>query len=183
MAQEDHDEKLVERAQQGDRQAFMALYDRYFDKVYNRVRSKVPPSDVEDVTQEIFIAVLHALEQFEHRSKFNTWLYTIVRRKIADFYRRDYQKDAQVLHLEEQLEAPSVDFNQGRIHDRVRIQRALNAVPAHYQEVILLRFVDGLAFREIAESIEKSLDATKSLYRRAIQAVRDELDKPYDQKA
>src|SRR5687768_5360954 len=83
MAFEVSDEQLAKLAQQGDKEAFLSLYNRYLNRVYNRVKSKVPYQDVEDVTQDIFIAVVRSLDSFEQRSRFNTWLYTIVNRQIA----------------------------------------------------------------------------------------------------
>ena len=58
------------------------------------------------------------------------------------------------------------------IDQQMLIQRAMGSLPEHYQEIILMRFADGLTFNEIAEQRQQSLEAIKSLYRRAIQAVR-----------
>lgn len=170
------DEALAKRAQQGEREAFLALYDRYLDRVYNRVKSRVPPQHVEDVTQDIFIAVLRSLNQFEQRSRFSTWLYTIVNRHIADFYRhRQHHQDSQSVGLEivEQLVAETPDQAYG--DEQALLQGALQALPPHYQEVILMRFADGMTFAEIAQERGQSLEAIKSLYRRAIQALRDKM--------
>ena len=177
MVLEASDESLVRRAQQGDRQAFLALYNRYLDKVYNRVKSRVPHQYAEDVTQDIFIAVLRSLPRFQLRSKFSTWLYTIVNRHIADFYRHRHRHEelhAVSLDKAENLVA-APDNTHTRSDERALIQRALLNLPEHYQEVILMRFADGLTFAEIAEAREQSLEAVKSLYRRAIQAVRAQL--------
>jgi RNA polymerase sigma-70 factor (ECF subfamily) len=176
MASEVSDEQLAKLAQQGDRDAFLKLYDRFLKRVFNRVKSKIPPSDVEDVTQEIFIAVVRSLESYQQRSRFSTWLYTIVNRQIADFYRkRSRQAEKQSVGLDTVdhfLTAPE-DEN---IDQHIMVQRELNQLPEHYQEVILARFADGLTFAEIAEDRGQSLEATKSLYRRAIQALRDRID-------
>ncbi len=171
------DESLVKRAQQGDQQAFLALYNRYLDKVYNRVKSRIPHQYAEDVTQDIFISVLRSLPRFELRSRFSTWLYTIVNRHIADFYRhRHRHEELHAVSLEKADNLVSTSNNtHARSDERALIQRALLNLPAHYQEVILMRFADGLTFAEIAEERGQSLEAVKSLYRRAIQAVRDQL--------
>ncbi len=176
------DEVLVRRAQSDDKEAFFALYDRYFKKVYNRVRSKVPPQDVEDVTQEVFIALLRSLHSFKEEARFNTWLYTIVNRHIADFYRRRNRRsspnEAEV-DLESGMNVASA-FDSNVIDQRLLVQGALNRVPEHYQEIVLMRFADGLSFSEIAEQRHQSLEAIKSLYRRAIQAIRGALDEPQE---
>ncbi len=58
MAQQSNDEEMVRRIKQGDAQALDALVQNYLSKTYNRVRCLVPEADAEDVTQEIFLALL-----------------------------------------------------------------------------------------------------------------------------
>jgi RNA polymerase sigma-70 factor (ECF subfamily) len=174
----DDDTLLARQAQQGDREAFLTLYNRYLNKVYNRVRSRVPAEDVEDVVQEIFIAAVRSLKNFEQRSQFNTWLYTIVNRQIADFYRKrgrtiDGNQLISLDSIEQTVTAPENDRD--HMDERTLIQKALNAIPEHYREVIFLRFAEQLAFAEIAEQRGQSVEAVKSLYRRAIQAIREQI--------
>lgn len=166
---------LAKQAQAGDKDAFFTLYNRYLTKVFNRVKSKIPIGEAEDVTQEVFIAVSRSLKGYKQEARFNTWLYTIVNRQIADFYRRRGRissgSDAEV-DLEAGENVASVLDSQ-EIDRTMLIQRAMDTLPEHYQEIILLRFADGLTFNEIAEERQQSLEAIKSLYRRAIQAVRE----------
>lgn len=171
------DEQLAQKARQGDREAFMALYERYLEKVYNRVRSRIPIQYAEDVTQDIFIAVLRSIAQFEQRSRFNTWLFTIVNRQIADFYRyRHRHEEERGVQLDSAEHLVTVSaYQHERGDERAIIQQALLKLPEHYQEIILMRFADGLTFAEIAEERAQSIEAVKSLYRRAIQALRDEV--------
>lgn len=176
MSADGTDEQLVTMAQKGDKEAFLTLYNRYLNKVYNRVRSRVPLDDVDDVTQEVFMAVVRSLKRFRHQSRFNTWLYTIVNRQIADYYRRRSRRGGS----QQPLSLEVVTYNEpSYAHDTLDesadVRRALNKVPEHYREVVLLRFADGLTFAEMGESMGKSLEAVKSLYRRAIQAIRDEI--------
>ena len=174
MTQDVSDEHLVRLAQQGDREAFLALYGRYINKVYNRVKSRVPLQDAEDVTQEVFLAVVRSLDGFKYRSRFSTWLYTIVNRQIADFYRkRGNREGEQAVSLDSVAGAMASEAQEyERADERIIVQKALNDLPEHYREVILMRFADGLTFAEIAEQRGQSLEAVKSLYRRAIQAMR-----------
>lgn len=169
------DEQLVRGAQAGDRDAFFLLYERYVQRVLNRVRSKVPRQDVEDVTQEVFLAVVRSLDRYEQRARFNTWLYTIVNRQIADFYRRRQRKDApDPVELDVLADGgPAVMTDDALVDDQTQMRQALDRLPGHYQDIILLRFADGLSFAEIAERRGQSLDAVKSLYRRALQALRE----------
>ncbi len=170
-----NDENLARLAQQGDRQAFLDLYNRYFQKVYNRVQGRVPASYAEDVTQDIFIAVVRSLPTYQQRSQFSTWLYTIVNRQIADFYRQYYRKAERHTVSLDLIENTISDDLSDSGDERALIQNALNRLPEHYQDLIMMRFADGLTFAEIAAQRGQSLEAVKSLYRRAIQAVREKI--------
>ncbi|GAP13659.1 RNA polymerase sigma factor, sigma-70 family [Longilinea arvoryzae] len=181
------DEELVRCAQAGEVAAFNILYERYLDVVYQRVRYSVPQADVEDVTQETFIAVIRSLKEFRCDSKFRTWLYTILGRKIADYYRRSDPADFEWIKGEDNGDDDSVNqisqildgTNSANIDDVIWIRQALLRLSPHYREVILLRFVDGLSFLEIANQLGQSLDATKSLFRRAISTLQQDLEKTH----
>jgi len=177
MVPDGNEEYLARRAQQGDREAFLRLYDLYLDKVYNRVKGRVPSQYVEDVTQDIFVSVARSIPRFRQRSRFGTWLYTIVNRRIADFYRQygrySEQRAVSLKHGEHLPSEPP--FESEYSEECALMRRALNNLKPDYQNVILLRFADGLTFAEIAEQRGQTLEAVKSSYRRAIQALRDDM--------
>lgn len=181
MMSEARDEALAQRAATGEREAFVILYNRYVTKVYNRVKTRVPLVDADDVVQDIFIAVVRSLPNFESRSQFNTWLYTIVNRQIADFYRkhyRDIKREKVSMTLEDAdrtgLAVAPTD-EQDEVENRAVLQRALARIPQHYQDVITMRIADKLTFDEIAKSTGRTIESVKSLYRRALQAIRTEI--------
>lgn len=174
----DDDVQLATLAQQGDREAFLTLYNRYLNKVYNRVKSRIPVSDVEDVVQEIFIATIRSLQSFEHRSQFNTWLYTIVNRQIADYYRkrqRTINDDLTVTLDDIENSVASSQNTRENMDEQMALKRALSSIPEHYQQIILLRLVDQLPFAEIAAQRGQSIEAVKSLFRRAIVAIHEKI--------
>lgn len=178
------DKELVQLAQRGSLEAFTMLYRRYLPVVYNRVRYRIPAADVEDVTQEVFITLVKALRSFRGAAKFSTWLRTLTNRRIADYYRKRARAE---VHLDVGLSEAdarlspdlSVAPDTATVDDRVLLQKALRALPEHYREVLLLRFAEGLPFGEIAEQRGQTLEATKSLYRRAIAALRDQVGERY----
>jgi RNA polymerase sigma-70 factor (ECF subfamily) len=173
------DEELALNAQTGSKDAFVLLYERYFPSIYARARFKIPESDVEDVTQEIFIAVLKSLGTFKCQAKFSTWIWTITNHKIADYYRsrkikpgdESEYEDSVTRHLSIQNAA-----DQDKRDDLAIIQHAMRKLPKNYQEILLMRFVDDLPFSEIAHKNEQSLEATKSLFRRAMAALTKETE-------
>jgi RNA polymerase sigma-70 factor (ECF subfamily) len=177
------DEELVRLAQQGELDAFTQLYDRHLSSVYNHVRYRVPEQDVDDVTQEVFIAALKSLKSFRCEAKFSTWLRTITNRNIADYYRcREDLKDQlnfTPTEMRSQI-GKNAATSESRVDDRMLLRQGFRTLPEHYREVILLRFAEGLKFAEIAETRGQSLDAAKSLFRRAISKLRQQIDSIYD---
>lgn len=174
------DADLIQRAGEGQLDAFNALYERYLPKVYSRVTYVVPEQDVEDVIQEIFIAVMKSLKSFKGNAQFGTWLYTLTSRRIADYYRRRGSP-----HLELDLNSNETDhMSVPELHqtersrgadDTLILRQAISTLPEHYQEIIRLRFSEGLPFAEIAQRNGLSLEATKSLFRRAIATLRTQM--------
>ena len=98
-------------------------------------------------------------------------------RHIADFYRRGNRSYAlRSVELSE-VDGELVEAAEAheRSDERALIQRAFARLPEHYQEIILQRFADGLTFAEIAALRGQSPEAAKSLYRRAIQVLREDV--------
>lgn len=170
------DEHLIQRFKQGDLDSFGPLYERYLQTVHNRVRYVVPEADVEDVTQEVFIAVLKSLHSFRGESQFSTWLRTLTNYKVAEYYRRRNRKqDPREVSIGEAELLPDGSSNL-QLEERIALRKALNGMPEKYREVILLRFSDGMQFEEIAKTMCSNLETTKSLFRRAVAALRKNLE-------
>lgn len=170
---------LVQKAQMGNEDAFATLYDHFYPLIHRRVWHLVPPQDAEDVTQEVFIAMVKSLGSFRGESKFSTWLSALTNYQVANYYRR---REHQITKLTENQDIhnddlPLPDHNQDPRHQEevIALRRGLAALPEHYREILLLRFVEGMQFDEIAGEIDKTLDAAKSLFRRALQALHDEV--------
>lgn len=179
------DFKLVRSAQQGKLEAFTTLYERYLPTVFRRVRYIIPEQDVEDVTQEIFIEVMKSLHSFRFESQFSTWLRTLANRQVADYYRRNAARRShlQTTGIQEESElnqsskmSPQLISQQTDLDNTVMLRSALAELPEAYREIILLRFAEGLQFNEIAISIGKSLDAAKSLFRRAVAELKEQME-------
>jgi len=176
ITQEASDETLIQEFKGGNQEAFNMLYYRHINNVYKRVRYVIPEADVEDVTQEVFIAAMKSIASFRGDSQFSTWLRTLTNHKVAEFYRKRSRK-------QEPKTAPLSDAfgklegsTSRMMEERIYLQKALSHLPENYQEVILLRFAEALQFNEIAEVMNQNVEATKSLFRRAIAALRSELD-------
>jgi RNA polymerase sigma-70 factor (ECF subfamily) len=131
--------------------------------------------DADDVTQEVMLKVLYGLKNFEGKSKFKTWLYSITYNECITQYRKDRRKrrlsDALALEPTEEAveERESIAEGQGGL-DRWLVQ--VNPID---REILVLRFVAELEFQEIADIMNMGLSATKMRYKRALDRLRGNL--------
>ncbi|MBI3162226.1 MAG: RNA polymerase sigma factor [Chloroflexi bacterium] len=176
------DEHLIQRFKQGDMDAFSSLYERYFPGVQNRVRYVIPEADIEDVTQEVFITVVKSLHTFRGESLFSTWLRTLTNYKVAEYYRkRNRKQDPREVPMTKAELIPD-ESDSLPMEDRIALRRAMASMPEKYRDVVLMRFSDGMQFDEIARTTGTNLEATKSLFRRAVTALRKNLEDYHDQR-
>jgi RNA polymerase sigma-70 factor (ECF subfamily) len=176
IVQEVSDETLIQQFKDGDQEAFNILYHRHITNVYKRVRYIIPEAEVEDVTQEVFIAAMKSLASFRGDSQFGTWLRTLTNHKVAEFYRKRGRKQEPQLAPLSDAFGKMEGSTSKMMEERIYIQKALHQLPENYREVIMLRFAEDLQFNEIAEQMNQNIEATKSLFRRAIIALRNLLD-------
>ncbi len=165
------DEELAYLARDGDRLAFDRLCDRYLPVVYNRLRALLPPDAVDDVTQEVFIAAVGAIRRYRATAAFRTWISAIARHKVVDFYRARGRRP-ETVELDPEINDMA---ERSTWQEQALVRMALQQLPAHYQEVLLLRFAEDLPFQDIADTLGLSLEATKSRYRRALAAIAEAL--------
>jgi RNA polymerase sigma-70 factor, ECF subfamily len=186
MEREKTDEELLAEFQQGDAGAFERLLRRHRSPLYTFfVRMVGDRARAEDLAQETFLRIVRGAAGWEHRARFQTWLYTIARNLCVDAARRDRFRRAESLDAQEGEEAPLVDAmpsasagpdrqaESARL--RPMLERALLALPAEQREVFVLREQAGLAFKEIAELVGANENTIKSRMRYALGALRKAL--------
>src|SRR5580692_12046944 len=82
------EESLVSAARDGDRAAFGRLYDRYARMVHGILLARIPPREVDDLVQEVFLSALRQLHALRDIARFGAWLATITRNRANDYYRK-----------------------------------------------------------------------------------------------
>lgn len=166
--QEEHD--LIRRAQEYDPVAFGEIYETYYVGVYKYIFYRVGEQSLaEDLTMEVFVKAMEAIDNFSFRGvPFSAWLYRIASNLVIDHFRR--QPDQPSLSLEEKLvaavEQPTEVLESQFTHQA--LQRALSELTDDQQQVIVLKFVDGLSNLEVAQILGKTEGAVKSLQHRAL---------------
>lgn len=126
----------------------------HLDAAYNLARWLLrSPSDVEDVVQEAYVRAAHSYHSFRGRDS-RPWMLTIVRNACYDWMRRDRPRrshpasDNQLERLE--THAPSPEAKLLEKEDAAAVRRALEGLPAHLREVVVLREFEDLRYKEIA---------------------------------
>ena len=150
------DKELVLLCRRGDSTAFETLVKRYEKKVYWIAYNLVGSAeDARDLAQEAFLRVFRSLDKFDLRYSFYTWLYRIAVNLSIDHLRKKGKSG--VVSLEEFPVDPATDVppDRGLRNDELkkRIQRTLDALPAKYKTVIVLRDVEEMSCEEIAKII------------------------------
>jgi len=149
MARAMTDAELVRAAQGGDARAFTALVRRHADAVYAFLRSRiVDPAAAEDAAQEVFIAAHKGLGSLEEEERPLAWLFGIARKKALDHGRALRRAPAALgPSFEESLAAPPEAGSEG---PEALLADLMTGLPDEQRIVALLRFRDGLGYREIA---------------------------------
>lgn len=167
---------LVAKSQAGDYRAFEDLVKRHQGRVFAMIQNMVKnEADAWDLSQEVFVKVWKALPRFEARAKFSTWLYRIVHNVVYDWMRKRKLKSAgefdDQLMKESQIAvgAMTTPSQEARPDQalrneelRLRIEDAMAKLSPEHQEIVLLREVQGMDYKEIAEILEISMGTVMS---------------------
>jgi RNA polymerase sigma-70 factor (ECF subfamily) len=172
-------ESVVDRAAGGDTEAFGRLYDIYADRIYRHIYYRTSNvEDARDLTQEVFLKAWRGLPKYRRtKTPFLGWLFTIAHNRVIDYYRT--KKDHSYLNTEIVMEDPDkgpeklaeVKFTQQGV------RRAILQLPEEQQQVILMSFIEGLEYSEIAAALNKTEGNIRVIVHRALKRMRKILDK------
>jgi len=173
--------EAIERAKQGDGEAFQALYDKHKRRVYSLcLRMTANTAEAEDLTQEAFLQLFRKIATFRGESAFSTWLHRLSVNVVLMHLRK---KGLPVVSLEEttqgaEEDSPKKDFGAqdlalaGSI-DRMQLQKAVDDLPPGYRTIFVLHDVEGYEHNEIAQIVGCSIGNSKSQLHKARMKLRD----------
>jgi RNA polymerase sigma-70 factor (ECF subfamily) len=181
------DQKLVEKAQKGDKKAFGMLVEKYQRRL-NRLLSRMvrDQSEIEDIVQDSFIKAYRAINNFRGDSAFYTWLYRIgintAKNHLVKLGKRPKaMNDVEIEDIENfedaqdlrNLETPESSMMSSQIVSAVN--QTIEALPDELKQAISLREMDGLSYEEIADLMNCPIGTVRSRIFRAREAIAEKL--------
>lgn len=176
MSQAPSESELVSQAK-SDPEAFGQLYEQYVDKIYNYIYYRTGNHhDAEDLTARTFYQALKHVHRYVDRGlPFSAWLYRIAHNLVANWHRDRSRR--QVITLDEiplvsERKNPERDLESQ--DEQRQLLRFIRHLSADRQQLLILKFIEQMSNREIAQIMGRSEGAIKSLYHRTLLALREE---------
>ena len=163
------DEQLVALFRAGSEEAFAVIHDRYRQRLFAYVRqmlSATSRQDAEDVLQDVFMRAYGALRSDTRDVNLRAWLYRVAHNRCIDHLRRPTPPDREVFEMSRRpLHDPIVEAQ--RREDLKRLVEDVGRLPDQQRSALLMREIDGISYADIAEALDVTVPAVKSLLVRA----------------
>jgi RNA polymerase sigma-70 factor (ECF subfamily) len=168
---------LVLKAQAGESSAIAILYDRHHLRIYKYVRARLYDTQTaHDVTGEIFLRMVANIQSYKPMDvPFTAWLYRIAHNYLVNHI----QKEQQAQRFYQQKQMFSGNHAQANpqlvVEEKIEseaILAVLNALEETQRDVLILRFIVGLSLQEVADSLDKTVAAVKSVQHRGLKAMK-----------
>jgi RNA polymerase sigma-70 factor, ECF subfamily len=172
--------RLVERGQQGNREALEELYLIHFDRIYSYLHMSVGNRhDAEDLTTQVFVKMLESIGKFRWRSApFSAWLFRIAHNLAMDHFRANkrWQPEEEIPEPDPGEASPAEEEALHSIGRQSMLQM-IEKLSREQQQVLTLKFVFNFSNAEAATILDKTEGAIKSLQHRALASLQRQLDK------
>ena len=157
-------------ARSGDPRALERVLSRSRQDLRRYAEYHCPINDVEDAVQESLFTVSRKLMDLRQLECFASWLFRIVKRECNRYKR--LKRTLMQVPITEDIEGPHYPESKGLARD---VAHALESLPAHYREIILLRDLDGLSIEELCQRLGLTVQAAKARLHRARSLAREYL--------
>lgn len=150
------------------------IYTEYSGKVLGYIRARIKSrADAEDLLSDVFEKILRKLDDFDpEKASLNTWIFTITRNTVIDYYRRSKPTEELDENLSDDLELDENLLNGETLSE---LAAALRKLPEQLRDIIVLRYYDGKPLTEIAELMNLSYGAVKLRHQNAVLLLREAL--------
>ncbi|MBJ7520246.1 MAG: sigma-70 family RNA polymerase sigma factor [Solirubrobacteraceae bacterium] len=162
------DEQLVAMFRAGDESAFQAIHDRYRQRLFAYARQMLGGSrqDAEDAMQDVFLRAYGALRADSRPVSLRAWLYRVAHNRCIDHLRRPVPAPAEVFEMSRRPLHDPIEESERR-EDLRRLVHDVRNLPSQQRSALLMREMDGMSYAELADALEVTVPAVKSLLVRA----------------
>lgn len=168
------DKELVKESLNKNYEAFTILVKRHRENLFNYIHNYIPvKEDVEDIIQESFKRAFNALDKYDEKFAFTTWLYNIAKNAAIDHLRRNKNNlSSSGIEVEgEFLSSPIIDDSP---EDNLIMSQTIEEIHANiekldplYKKIAELRFINEYAYEEIAKELDLPINTVRTRIRRA----------------
>lgn len=170
---------LVLEAKRGQKEAFGALYEHFASPIYRFIFLKTSNrEDAEDLLHQTFLKAWDHIQSYEDRgASFQSWLYSIARNTVTDFYRTRKATISLASYASDPIEAQKDPTNHLELNLALKnIRMHIDRLSHTEQDALILRYVEDLEHKTIAGILQKSESATKVLIHRALAKIKLRID-------
>ena len=163
------DEQLIALFRAGNDDAFGVIHDRYRQRLFAYVRQMLsagPRQDAEDVLQDVFVRAFAALRADRREVNLRAWLYRVAHNRCIDHLRRPTRPDREIFEVSRKPLHDPVEEAQRREHLR-RLVVDVGRLPDQQRSALLMREMDGMSYAHLADALDVTVPAVKSLLVRA----------------
>lgn len=178
MSKSEVDWHVIEACRQGDRAAFQLFFETYKDRVYSiALHFTCDESSARDISQQVFLKLFSAIKGFRQDSQITTWLYRIVANACMD----ERRSRRRFVPLEKEGGAPRMVAKQSQEENFIRrqladsVREAIADLSPKLRLPVLLKYIEGLSYEEIAESLGISMGTVASRLNRGHKALAQKL--------
>jgi RNA polymerase sigma-70 factor, ECF subfamily len=165
---------LVKAARDGDRSAFGRLYDRFAPMVHGILLARVPPIEVDDLVQDVFLLAFTQVRSLRDAAYFGGWLAAIARNRARDYHRRPKATFEATGYCSQAAIASPVTSHPERLESQ-KVLELIRTLPETYRETLILRLVEGMTGPEIAERTGLTPGSVRVNLHRGMQQLRKKL--------
>jgi RNA polymerase sigma-70 factor (ECF subfamily) len=166
---QDADAALVEAAARGERDAFASLHDRYAPMVHAVLLSRVRPNEADDLVQDVFLKALRGIHTLRDHHAVGAWLARIARNRAIDHHRRAMKVQPLNEEVATRRPGPQQSFEAREALDAIR------ELPETYQEILLMRLVEGMNGPEISAATGLTPGSVRVKLHRGMKLLRAQL--------
>lgn len=168
---------LIQQIQSWEHDAFLPLYEKYFDKIYKYIYYKIgSTTTTEDIVSETFLKALEKIQSFDTNKKtqFSSWLYRIAHNLMIDYFRKN-NNETQYQWLEEiQDTNHNVLESIDRQHALDKVLQFLDTLGKDKKQIFIMRIWHNMSYQEIAETLQKTPGSCKTTFARVLKTVHQE---------